>query len=711
MQQNVVRLGYLLAISLFLSALLYFFASNWPVMDRWEKIGVSAVELALFYLGSYVGALVLKRHSFISNWLLVAGGLSFGISIALLGQIYNSHADSYMLFVVWLIPNLLFSVLTRYQPFYVISYVLAHLAVWFFLDPSVFHVTREDEWWFLVFWLIALGNMSLFWATSTGRIKSHPVRYLSFAVFQIALFLSAFVDVYGALPELLYVLTGAFLFVVFLRGMPSRGLLVVTAAMLAIFLLGKFFWYMLEYNSEWFFLVALLAAAGLVWGGAALLKWIQKGPIRQERAWVRFFQQAFTVLITIVAATMGAISLTGLLFLLFHDDTVVDFLFFLSLIGFLAPVALISSINPTVRYTLLTMGYLIGIGSSLYLESYYWVLFLAALGYVWVSLRGIAFRLLTQLAFLLVLYFGLDQVVNSQEIILLVLFLFQMAMYLAGGLPGVLQNSSLFYALLSLLALTETHLGVGVSVAANLAFFALSTYLLYRTLHQGRKADFGISLGFWFAFLLMKYYDFFWSLLHKSLSLLLLSLLFLAASHWLDRRIKGEWAEQPPPILVTKRLVLLPVIVLQFALAGYQIVSSESILSQGKTVKLELAPVDPRSLLQGDYVQLSYAISRLDDQELEAGEKIRVVLRQQQDGVYGYSGYFEMAGKWNRPYQAQPDDVIINGRTTGGDRIEYGIESYFVPEGTGLELERTARFSYVKVGKKGDAILESLSEK
>ena len=38
-----------------------------------------------------------------------------------------------------------------------------------------------------------------------------------------------------------------------------------------------------------------------------------------------------------------------------------------------------------------------------------------------------------------------------------------------------------------------------------------------------------------------------------------------------------------------------------------------------------------------------------------------------------------------------------------------GFESYFVPEGTGIEVERSAKYGIVKVNKNGDAMLVSLS--
>ncbi|MFD2370165.1 GDYXXLXY domain-containing protein [Brevibacillus sp. GCM10020057] len=712
MQQNAVRLGYFLGIALLLAALFYFFASNWPALDRFGKISVSVSVLLLFYLFSYVGSLVLKRHAFISNWLLAAGGLAFGVTVALLGQIYNSHADSYMLFLVWLLPNLLFAIVTKYQPFYVISYVLAHLAIWFFLDPSVIHVALGDDWWFMVYWLIALGNLLLFWLTSIERLRSRSIYYLSFLVFQLSLFLSAFVEVYGVLPELLYLVIGAALFVAFLRWMPNRAMLVVTAVMLALFLIGKFFWYMGEYYSEGFFLIALLVAAAIVWGAVAGMKWLRKQSSQQDSLWGRFIQEAFIVLVTLVASSIGAISLTGFLALVFDDDkSVAYFLFFLSVIGFIAPAVLSKSMNSTVRYTLLAMGYLLGVGSSLYLEGYAWIVFLMVLGYVWTVNGRIPVRLLTQFGFLLVLYVKLSDWGSSQEWVLWLFFVFQLAMYVVQRLPTALQNSSLVYALCCLLILTEVHDRViWLQFVINLAYFALTTLLAYRALQQDRKASFGIALGFWFAFLLMKYYDLFWSLLHKSISLLILSIVFFAVSYWLDRSANGRQEEQGVPIFARQRFALAAIIVLQLLLVGYQVQSSESILSQGRSVKLQLAPIDPRSFLQGDYVQLNYEISTLEQEQFsDENAKLRVVLRPNENGVYQYSGYYEQNDVWNKPYQELSGDVIINGKAIDSDRVEYGIESYFIPEGTGQDIERTAKFAIVRVGKKGDALLEKLT--
>ncbi|WP_282609097.1 GDYXXLXY domain-containing protein [Pelagibius sp. Alg239-R121] len=49
-----------------------------------------------------------------------------------------------------------------------------------------------------------------------------------------------------------------------------------------------------------------------------------------------------------------------------------------------------------------------------------------------------------------------------------------------------------------------------------------------------------------------------------------------------------------------------------FAVLNFGIYEKQKIIESGEIVLLELAPVDPRSLMQGDYMSLRYAIERSD---------------------------------------------------------------------------------------------------
>ena len=58
-----------------------------------------------------------------------------------------------------------------------------------------------------------------------------------------------------------------------------------------------------------------------------------------------------------------------------------------------------------------------------------------------------------------------------------------------------------------------------------------------------------------------------------------------------------------PAIILFNLLLLL-------AFANYSTCNKEQTLEEGQLILLELAPADPRSLMQGDYMNLRYAITR-----------------------------------------------------------------------------------------------------
>lgn len=59
-----------------------------------------------------------------------------------------------------------------------------------------------------------------------------------------------------------------------------------------------------------------------------------------------------------------------------------------------------------------------------------------------------------------------------------------------------------------------------------------------------------------------------------------------------------------------KNIFFITSILFLFFTFNYGIYQKEKIKANGETVFLELAPVDPRSLMQGDYMHLRYTIER-----------------------------------------------------------------------------------------------------
>jgi len=140
-------------------------------------------------------------------------------------------------------------------------------------------------------------------------------------------------------------------------------------------------------------------------------------------------------------------------------------------------------------------------------------------------------------------------------------------------------------------------------------------------------------------------------------------------------------------------LGLVLVVALQSAALLAMIAIKQWTLATGTPVVLETVPVDPRSLFRGDYVRLNYGISTVDlgvlggDDEFERPDAVYVLLRR------GEPYWGPVSAHRERPAVPR-DHVAIKGevqRALGGEIfVRYGIESYFIPEGEGRELERPA---------------------
>ena len=67
-----------------------------------------------------------------------------------------------------------------------------------------------------------------------------------------------------------------------------------------------------------------------------------------------------------------------------------------------------------------------------------------------------------------------------------------------------------------------------------------------------------------------------------------------------------------------KKILFWGTTLLVIVAVNFLIVKKEDTLANGRTMLLRLAPVDPRSLIQGDYMVLRYAIARgISEAQLE----------------------------------------------------------------------------------------------
>ncbi|WP_171056282.1 GDYXXLXY domain-containing protein [Paenibacillus sinopodophylli] len=739
---NLTRVGFLMGVSLLLAAIIYFFAANWSGLDRADKILASAGIMVLFYGASAFFAklkIMLGHHSFLSAILLVGGCVSFGAAVALLNQVYNSHADTYELFFVWSVPALLLSFITRFNPFYVLSYILVHVTLWQYFFPNAMYIARTDNELWLIGCLFALINLILFLLTQGKLLHSAPIRFVSFIVFHIALLVlsnSTQFEQFGPWMNIVCLAAIAAGFYYFIRVRLDKLMLTLNALAASAFAVFKFLELLSEHASTAFFVYGLLFVALLLGANFFFFRFLNRLGLGEaseeeqpadhagEERHSAVVGHIVSTIVTVIGVLIGSISLVGLVLVSSsqvepqHVLLVISFLFVL-------PMLLLPRLNPAIRYTVLTMGYAAGMIAIGWMDTApLTLLFLVVTIAGWFKLHGRAQHLFLyslinlNIAILLFQLFEYTQHASSFIVLIMAVLnaVFFASHYLLGdsAMKQHLRECGLLFTLLLLFWLTFMEdIFPGSYELFNLLNFLVVTVLAFLFVRKGQSLEAAASLVFWFIFIGFKYYDLFWTLLHKSITLALLGMIVIAATYLFAYRTRASVPENTDAynrMLHKHPIWLIIVIVLQLGYIGYHAASSEILLSGGTPVKLAIEPLDPRSLLQGDYVRLNYTISSPPSQavkELEAhdgSKRVKAVLMEDADGVYQFSRLYKQGESLN------PKEIIINGIYNGWDGIYYGIETYFVPEGTGTETERNAKFAYVRVGKSGDSLLERLSK-
>ncbi len=140
--------------------------------------------------------------------------------------------------------------------------------------------------------------------------------------------------------------------------------------------------------------------------------------------------------------------------------------------------------------------------------------------------------------------------------------------------------------------------------------------------------------------------------------------------------------------------------------ANGTILQKQEVLDDGRPVLLRLAPVDPRSLMQGDYMRLRYDRAVYPEGEAATTMPWRgtAVLELDANGV----------GRFARLDDETPlaDDEIrlayrLNGR---GGATRYGAGSFFFQEGEADRYDN-AVYGVLRVDDDGDSVLAGLAGK
>ena len=142
-----------------------------------------------------------------------------------------------------------------------------------------------------------------------------------------------------------------------------------------------------------------------------------------------------------------------------------------------------------------------------------------------------------------------------------------------------------------------------------------------------------------------------------------------------------------------KLKLLILVLALQTAWLLGMVATQEYAFAHGRAVLLETQPVDPRDMLSGDYLMLNYKISDVPTnlfsppvkKDLPYDTIIFVALAPGTNQFYAVT-----RASTNALVPSSDAEVVLSGNSTytrwnatNSVHVEYGIERYYVAEGTG----------------------------
>ncbi len=147
-----------------------------------------------------------------------------------------------------------------------------------------------------------------------------------------------------------------------------------------------------------------------------------------------------------------------------------------------------------------------------------------------------------------------------------------------------------------------------------------------------------------------------------------------------------------------RHLILWLIAVGALGFVNYGIYGKEQLIRNGQPVLLELAPVDPRSLIQGDYMILRYAIA-VDLEDREIPRRGQIVIRLDDDGVATFV-------RLDDGTPLAPGERLLNYYHHEW-RIDLGAPSFFFQEGT-AERYADAVYGELRVDAAGNSVLVGL---
>ncbi|MEF9966526.1 MAG: GDYXXLXY domain-containing protein [Comamonas sp.] len=203
------------------------------------------------------------------------------------------------------------------------------------------------------------------------------------------------------------------------------------------------------------------------------------------------------------------------------------------------------------------------------------------------------------------------------------------------------------------------------------------------------------------------YYHLGWSLAAKGLGLALAGAVLLACLWALRRAADAAADADTPPAAPQRRLQWLGLVVgavLALGLVNWDVRGKEQVIAQGQRILVPLIPVDPRSLMQGDYMALNFSLP------FEMREKLKDIVSPSQlvRASIDDQGVATIQGLLTDTSPLEKGELALPLKRLKGQWVLV-TDAYFFPEGQGRHFEQT-RYGDFRVLPDGRALLVGLAD-
>ena len=122
----------IVGVVLLAAGTIFFVAANWSALGPFARMGTVGGAMVLATLaGGFLGDSLAGRAA------SLLGGLLFGPTLAVYGQVYQTGADPWELFALWTLVMAAYGVVTRFSGAWVLTLVLLHICVFAWIDQEL----------------------------------------------------------------------------------------------------------------------------------------------------------------------------------------------------------------------------------------------------------------------------------------------------------------------------------------------------------------------------------------------------------------------------------------------------------------------------------------------------------------------------------------------------------------------------------------------